>query len=62
MKTKPNKSYLDRLKKMKEAIDDSKELLNDEFPDDVTLSGNPELLDMKDSEIDHEEKDKKDNK
>lgn len=62
MKTKPNKSYLDRLKKMKEAIDDNKELLNDEFPDDVTLSGDPELLDMKDSEIDHEEKDKKENK
>ena len=39
-----NKSYTERLKKMKESIEKNKELLNEQFPDDVTTTGNPDLV------------------
>lgn len=63
MNTNSNESYQDRLKKMKKSIDENKKILNDDFPDDVTVSGSPELIDMNDIEIDQEhDEDKKENK
>ena len=56
MINKTDKSYQDRLKKMKESINKNKDILDSDFPDDVTTSGNPELLDKDDSEIDQEDK------
>lgn len=54
MKTQINKSYQSRLKKMKESIDENKNILDSDFPDDVTVSGSPDLLDKKDDEIDQD--------
>jgi hypothetical protein len=51
-------SYENRLKKMKKSIQDNKEILEEEFPDDVSYSGNPDLLKKEDDEI--EEANKKD--
>lgn len=39
-----NKSFTERLKKMKESIEKNKDLLNQNFPDDVTTTGNPDLI------------------
>lgn len=39
-----NKSYTERLKKMKESIEKNKKLLNEQFPDDATTTGNPDLV------------------
>ena len=55
MNTQTDKSYQDRLKKMKESIDKNKDILDSEFPDDVTVSGSPELLDKEDGEIEKRE-------
>lgn len=38
------KSYTERLKNMKESIEKNKELLKEKFPDDVTTTGNPDLI------------------
>lgn len=38
------KSYSERLKKMKESIEKNKDLLKQTFPDDVTTTGNPDLI------------------
>jgi len=63
MNTNSNESYQDRLKKMKKSIDENKKTLDDDFPDDVTVSGSPELIDMNDNEIGQEhDEDKKENK
>jgi hypothetical protein len=43
-----NKSYTERLKKMKESIEGNKELLKQKFPDDVPTTGNPDLVRDKD--------------
>lgn len=43
-----NKSYTERLKKMKESIEENKYLLKQKFPDDVTTTGNPDLVRDKD--------------
>ncbi|MFK5948228.1 MAG: hypothetical protein QM500_05620 [Methylococcales bacterium] len=53
MNTKTDKSYQERLKKMKESVEKcKKDVLNGDFPSDVTVSGNPDLLNRNDSEID----------
>ena len=39
---------------MKESIDENKNILDSDFPDDVTVSGSPDLLDKKDDEIDQD--------
>jgi len=38
------KPYAERLKKMKESIKENKDLLEESFPDDVTTTGNPDLI------------------
>jgi hypothetical protein len=43
-----NKSYIERLKKMKESIEENKDLLKQKFPDDVATTGHPELVRDKD--------------
>jgi hypothetical protein len=43
-----NKSFTERLKNMKESIEKNKDLLNQNFPDDVTTTGNPDLIRDKD--------------
>lgn len=43
-----NKSYTERLKKMKESIEENKDLLKQKFPDDVTTTGSPDLIRDKD--------------
>lgn len=43
-----NKSFNERLKNMKESIEKNKDLLNKNFPDDVTTTGNPDLIRDKD--------------
>lgn len=52
------KDYTERFKKMKSSIEDNKHILVTEFPDDVEITGNPELLKKTDSEIEKEEKPK----
>ena len=39
-----NKSYTERLKSMKESIEKNKDILKQNFPDDVTTIGNPDLI------------------
>jgi hypothetical protein len=48
-------SYSERLKKMKESVEKNKDLLNDEFPDDVTSTGSPDLINSEDDELDSRE-------
>lgn len=36
------------MKKMKESIKDNKDILEGHFPDDITTTGNPELIGEKD--------------
>ena len=43
-----SKSYADRLKDMKESIQKNKDLLKEKFPDDVTVTGSPDLIREKD--------------
>ncbi len=45
-------SYNDRFNRMKKSIEEGRDNLNEKFPDDVTRSGNPELLDKTDNDID----------
>lgn len=45
-------SYQERLKKMKRSIEKNKDLLESEFPEDVTRSGSPDLIRKQDNEID----------
>lgn len=44
-----HKSYTERIKNMKASIEKNKELLNRTFPDDVTTTGNPDLIRNKDN-------------
>lgn len=53
--TSTKKDYNERFKRMKEAIERNSDILNSDFPDDVTSSGDPELLKKSDKEIDGEE-------
>ena len=62
MNTQKDKSYQDRLKKMKESIDKNQDILDSDFPDEVTFSGNPELLDKEEDEIDVETNNSEDDK
>jgi hypothetical protein len=39
-----SKDFNERMKKMKSSIEDNKNILEEEFPDDVLLSGNPDLI------------------
>jgi hypothetical protein len=39
-----SKSFTERLKNMKESIEKNKDLLKKNFPDDVTTTGNPDLV------------------
>lgn len=60
MTSKKAKSYQERLKRMKKSIDANKETLEAEFPDDVTIIGNPDLVRKSEEELeDAEEKQKK---
>lgn len=47
-------SFESRLKLMKKAIKDDAEILQKEFPDDVTYSGNVELIKKEEDEIDED--------
>lgn len=38
------KSYTERLKNMRESIEKNNELLKENFPDNVTTTGNPDLI------------------
>lgn len=58
MNTKSETSFQDRLKKMKTSIDKNKDILESDFPDDVTYSGSPELPHKEEDEIDITEEDK----
>lgn len=44
------KTYAERLKKMKESIEKNKDLLDQEFPDDVTTTGSADLIRHKDTD------------
>lgn len=58
-----NKSFTERLKKMKESIEKNKNLLNQNFPDDVTATGNPDLIrDKTKTESDNHAEDSEDEK
>jgi hypothetical protein len=39
-----DKTYAERLKRMKESIEKNKEILDGHFPDDVTTIGSPDLI------------------
>ncbi len=39
-----DKSYAERLKRMKKSIEKNKEILDDQFPDEVTTIGSPDLI------------------
>lgn len=57
------KPYAERLKKMKESIKENKDILGEHFPDDVTTTGNPELIREKDeSNPDHRKEEDEDEK
>lgn len=55
------KDYTERFKKMKSSIKENKHILDDDFPDDVEFSGDPDLLKKSDKEIDKEDKVKEKN-
>lgn len=61
MKDKKQKSYQDRQKRMKDSIEKNKEILDSDFPDDVTTIGNPDLLEKSDDEIENESCEDKEN-
>jgi len=52
MSDNKQKSYQERLKRMKDSIEKNKDILESDFPDDVTIVGNPDLLEKSDEEID----------
>lgn len=41
---KDKSSYQERLKKMKQSVDENKRILESDFPDDVTHMGSPDLV------------------
>ncbi len=49
--SKKKDNYQNRLRQMKESIDNNKGILTSDFPDDVTIIGNPDLLKKSDDEI-----------
>lgn len=53
-----NKPYSERLKGMRESVDEAKGLLKEEFPDDVTATGNPHFIcnedETKPDDFDHQ--------
>ncbi|MBL4798482.1 MAG: hypothetical protein JKY50_13780 [Oleispira sp.] len=55
-------SFNDRVKKMKESIENSKHILNSDFPDNVTISGNTDLIKNPDNECKEDEACQKDKK
>ncbi len=57
-----NDSYQNRLKKMKKSIDQNKDVLNENFPDNITYSGDPELIKKDEDDIDKENSCKEGNK
>ena len=47
-------SYTERLKKMKQSIEENKEILNEDFPDDITTIGNPKFIKDEDHKTDED--------
>jgi hypothetical protein len=39
-----NQSYAERLKRMKKSVAKNKDILDGHFPDDVTTTGSPDLI------------------
>lgn len=56
MSNDKQQSYQERLKRMKESVENNKDILESDFPDDVTVSGSPDNLKKTDDEIDDDAK------
>lgn len=63
MSNEKQKNYQDRLKRMKDCVEKNKDILDSDFPDDVTIIGNPDLLEKSENEIEeNSDEDSKNNK